>query len=682
MSDSAAGSDKKKCRALGKEEFGSALDFFESMYLIRAFEQRCLDISQSAESLIAGSVHLCAGQEAVPVGALAALQDKDDIVCTYRGHGWALAAGIAADEALAEICHRATGVNGGRAGSAMMMAPWRGFIGENSIVGAGGAIACGAAMAAGLRKDNGVTIVTFGDGAMNQGSLHEAFVFAAARNLPVVFLCENNGWAEMTPNQSINKIDRLAKRSTAYGMRGVTIDGSDPFAVRETIAIAADQAREGMGPSLIECAVPRLWGHYNKDIEHYRSKDDKAAAAANDPIDLLERSILESGLGDAATLQDIRTKVDRNLDEVVDTVANSPLPDVERAAEHVVSPSSTKITKTQSSQPSHAASPVKMTYVQAVNEALRRELASRPEVLFYGEDVGRAGGIFGAAKNLQREFGEDRVFDTPIAEAAILGSAVGSAIKGARPIVEIMWADFMLVALDQLVNQAANVRYLTEGRSSAPLVVRTQQGVTPGSCAQHSQSLEALLFHIPGLKLGLPATAQDAYDMLRAAVDDPDPVVLIESRAFYFDAENVNLEGALQPVGGAAVRRPGEDAALITWGASVRAAEEAADLLAEEGIKIEVLDLRWLSPLDDDAIDETLSRCGGRGLILHEANLSGGVGAEISARIFERNPNAAIRRLGLPNVRVPASPVLQSALRPTAAKAVSALKNIVSGAAV
>ncbi len=159
----------------------------------------------------------------------------------------------------------------------------------------------------------------------------------------------------------------------------------------------------------------------------------------------------------------------------------------------------------------------------AVNEALRRELAARPEVVVYGEDVGHAGGIFGVTRTLQEQFGERRVFDMPIAESAILGSAVGAALEGLRPIVEIMWADFMLVALDQLVNQAANVRYVSGGRHGAPLVVRTQQGATPGSCAQHSQSLEALLAHIPGLRIGVASTPQDAHSMLRAAVADDDP---------------------------------------------------------------------------------------------------------------------------------------------------------------
>ena len=188
-----------------------------------------------------------------------------------------------------------------------------------------------------------------------------------------------------------------------------------------------------------------------------------------------------------------------------------------------------------------------MTVAAALNEALRRELAENPEVILFGEDVAIPGGVFGVTRRLHKEFGGDRVFDTPIAESAILGAALGAAQEGFRPIVEIMYSDFLLVALDQLVNQAANVRYLHSGRRSAPMVVRCQQGATPGSCAQHSQSLEALLAHIPGLKVGMASNPHDAYAMLRAAVHDPDPVVVIESRALYAVEGPVYLDARWKP---------------------------------------------------------------------------------------------------------------------------------------
>jgi 2-oxoisovalerate dehydrogenase E1 component len=659
----------KTPKPIKPEDAGFALAAYRQMLFLRRFEQRCLDLSTATPPVIAGSLHLCAGQEAIPAGAMAALQPQDNVVATYRGHGWALAGRLGAEEVMAEICHRATGVNGGRAGSALITAPWAGFIGENSIVGAGGPIACGVALAARRRETGGVVLVSFGDGATSQGALHESLVFAAAYDLPVIFLCENNGWSELTASAAIIKVDRLAKRAGGYGMAGVTIDGSDPLAVRDTIAQAAERARSGGGPSFVECRVARLWGHYNRDIEHYRPKEDKAAAASVDPILLLGQRLQQSGIAEEVALLDCQADVEREVAALEARVLASATPDPASARLHVVG--------ARMDMPQRTASPsraTETTYIAAVNEALRRILAKDERSLLYGEDVGKAGGIFGASRNLQREFGEARVFDTPIAEAAILGSAVGAALSGLRPVVEIMWADFLLVALDQIINQAANIRYVTQGRASLPMVIRTQQGTTPGSCAQHSQSLEALLFHIPGIRLGLPATPQDAYDMLRVAAASEDPVVLIEGRGLYQRRAEVDFDRVPEPMGTARLARAGSDLAIITWGTAVPEAMEAADQAAAAGIDAAVLDLRWLSPLDDAAIASVVARCGGRVLIVHEANRTGGVGAEIAARIVEADRKAVVQRLGAPDIRMPASPVLQAALLPKAGAILSAMR--------
>jgi len=655
------------------EDAGFAMAAYRQMLFLRAFEQRCFDLSTATPPLVAGSIHLCAGQEAIPAGAMAALKAEDNIVATYRGHGWALTGRLDPQAVFAEVCHRADGVNGGRAGSALITAPWAGFIGENSIVGAGGPIACGVALAAQAKKTGGVVIVSFGDGATSQGALHESLVFAAAYGLPVIFLCENNGWSEMTASADIIKVDRLAKRAGGYGMTGVTIDGTDPIAVRDTIAQAAEHARSGGGPSFVECRVSRLWGHYNRDIEHYRPKEDRAAAAGNDPIAILAQRLQQSGIADEAALSGARAETDRRIAGIEAAALKGPAPDPASARLHVAAAPSRPAAR---SSPASAA-PAEINYIGAVNEALRRILAEDAASLVYGEDVGKAGGIFGASRNLQREFGAARVFDTPIAEAAILGSAVGAAMAGMRPIVEIMWGDFLLVALDQIINQAANIRYVTQGRACVPMVIRTQQGATPGSCSQHSQSLEALLFHIPGIRLGLPATPQDAFDMLRVAATASDPVVLIEARALYQRREVVAFDKTPDPMGKARLGRDGGDLAIVTWGTSVPEAMEAAEQLSATGISAAVLDLRWLSPLDEEAIASTIARCRGRVLIVHEANRTGGVGAEIAARISETYRGAMVRRLGAPDVRIPASPALQSALLPKAAAILAAAKELV-----
>jgi len=408
-----------------EKDRATSVALLREMMRIRELEQRALDLSTAIPPEVIGSAHLCAGQEAVPVGALAGLAEADQIIATYRGHGWALASGLSITEVFGEICQRSIGVNGGRSGSAYMMAPERRFIGENSIVGAGVPIACGVALA-NLATSNGkVVVVSIGDGAFNQGATHEGLAFAAARSLPVLIVCENNGWSELTPTSLTFKVERIAQRASGYGIPGFTIDGSDPLIVRDTILQAATHARDGRGPVLIECRVPRLWGHYNRDIEHYRPKEDRDQARARDPISTFSNKLIAAGLLTSDNFRELEVSVKSELDKVQRIVLSSPPPDAAAAGRHVWCETPIQPASAPASEVPQITT---VSYIQAVNEALSRELAARPEVLVYGEDVGEAGGIFGASRGLQKTFGAKRVFDTPISESAILGSAVGAAL--------------------------------------------------------------------------------------------------------------------------------------------------------------------------------------------------------------------------------------------------------------
>jgi 2-oxoisovalerate dehydrogenase E1 component len=653
------------------------LDAYRLMITIRRFEERCLKLSH--DGVIAGSVHLCLGQEAIPAGALAALGEADRVLPTYRGHGWAIACGVPVVDLLAEICHRAGGLNGGRGGSAHLSSPAHRLLGENSIVGAGVPIAAGVALAADRLETGGVVIASIGDGAMNQGSVHEGMVFAAANKLPLVIVCENNGWAEMTPSSMTSFTENLADRAAPYGIAAATVDGNDPAAVYVAVAAAAARARAGEGPTLIEAKTARLTGHYTRDTEHYRPKDDTQSAQAGDPLPRLRESLVASGVA-TGDLDELEARLAREIDAATEAVLAMPDPDPATAREHVVAhPGPLPAAGT-----GDVAGPREMTYWKAINTALGEELSQRPELLVYGEDVGAGGGIFGVTRGLQKQFGARRVFDTPIAESAILGSAVGASLAGARPVVEIMWGDFLWVAFDQIINQASNVRYVSRGALNAPMTVRLQQGATPGSCAQHSQSLEAILAHVPGIKVGAPATPADAYAMTRAAIANPDPVILVESRELYLNKGEVSPGTAREPVGGARFRRHGDALTIITWGPMVLRALAAADTLAGSGIEAGVLDLRWLNPIDDEAIAQAVSEGGGRVLVVHEANRTGGLGAEIAARIAEVHLDeldAPVARLAAPDTRIPAAPTLQQSLIPGPAAIVAAALELV-GAAV
>jgi 2-oxoisovalerate dehydrogenase E1 component len=655
------------------------LDLYRRMSVIRQFEERCLELSRAG--FIKGSIHLCLGQEAIPVGVSAALEPEDRVIATYRGHGWAISRGVPLEPLLGEICQRADGLNGGRCGSPLLSAPEYGFLGENSIVGAGVPIAAGVAMAAQYQSTGRVVVVSVGDGAMNQGSLHEGLVLAAAMNLPLVIVCENNGWSEMTAATAFLRSGNLTDRAAGYHIPAELVDGCDAEAVFDAASWAVAEARAGRGPVFLECKTVRLGGHYNGDIEHYRPREDSEEAKRNEPLGRLRRLMADERPDAASVLADIDAEVGREIDAVTAIVRAMAEPAAETAVAHVVA------------DPAPAPGPddawadpdsegVELTYQRAINQALRDELASRPEVVVYGEDVGTAGGIFGVSRGLQRDFRPGRVFDAPISESAILGSAVGAAMEGMKPIVEIMWGDFLLVALDQLVNQAANIRFINRSRLNAPMVVRFQQGATPGACAQHTQSLEAFLAHVPGLKVGVPATPADGYAMTRAAVADPDPVLLAEARELYQVTGPVRTDGPPQSAAGARIHREGSDVAIITWGPMLHRALDAAVRLAAAGYEACVVDLRWLRPIDDDTIDAAVRRCQGRVIVAHEANVTGGFGAEVAARISERHFGtlaAPVRRVGGPDVRIPAAPALQRAVLPSADWLVEAAMDMLSG---
>ena len=312
----------------------------------------------------------------------------------------------------------------------------------------------------------------------------------------------------------------------------------------------------------------------------------------------------------------------------------------------------------------------------AVNAALYRSLQDLPDTILFGEDVAIPGGVFGVTRGLAKRFGE-RVFDTPISETAMLGAAVGAAMMGRRPIVEIMWIDFAMVAFDQIVNQASNVRYISSGAVQAPLTIRTQQGNSPGACAQHSQNLEALLLHVPGIRVCMPRTPQDTYDLLRSAIACEDPTVVIENRTLYAGAkESVLVDGPVQDIGGHRMRRTGEQLTIVTWGAITAKVLDAVDAT---DIGVDVIEAVWLNPFDTEAVLESVRRTG-RLLLVHEANVTAGFGAEVVTRVVEAGVSLHVppRRLGLADMRIPSAPHLAGALLPQESDIAAAVMEMVA----
>ncbi|HSB71170.1 MAG TPA: alpha-ketoacid dehydrogenase subunit beta [Candidatus Methylomirabilis sp.] len=309
---------------------------------------------------------------------------------------------------------------------------------------------------------------------------------------------------------------------------------------------------------------------------------------------------------------------------------------------------------------------MQMTYLEAIREGLWEELERDPNVFLLGEDIGVYGGAFGVTLGFLEEFGKERVRDTPISELGIVGAAAGAALLGLRPVVEIMFMDFSTLALDQLGNQAAKMRFMFGGKARVPMVLRAPQGAGTGAAAQHSQSLEALFVHFPGLKVVMPSTPADAKGLLKAAIRDDNPVVFIEHKLLYNRKGPVPDGEHVVPLGKAEVKRPGRDLTLIAISAMVPKALAAADKLAAEGIEVEVLDPRSLVPLDEETIMDSVRRTG-RVLITHEACRTGGVGAEILARIVEGGfdyLDAPIRRLAGRDLPIPYSKELERQVIP------------------
>lgn len=308
-------------------------DLHRTMLRIRVFEEQVSTLHAAGH--IAGSVHLCIGQEAVPTGVMAVASPGDRVVATYRGHGWALACGVPAVQLFGEFMGRATGVNAGRGGSAYFSAPDFGFLGENSIVGAGAPIAAGVALAMKFDGRGQVAICSFGDGALNQGSVHEAFNFASAFDLPVVFVCENNRYSELTPIADMVRSDELYRRSSAYAFPGVRVDGNDPEQVAAAASTALGQARRGEGPTLIEAMTYRLVGHYSGDQGSYRPAAEVERARAEEPLVRSRASLLEAGAPEQELI-DLEEGVRREIDKAAAEALAAPLSDASTAHDHVI----------------------------------------------------------------------------------------------------------------------------------------------------------------------------------------------------------------------------------------------------------------------------------------------------------------------------------------------------------
>jgi 2-oxoisovalerate dehydrogenase E1 component len=643
------------------------LELYRGMLRIRMFEERAAVLYRDGR--IPGFVHLSVGQEAVPVGACAALEPGDVITSTHRGHGHVLAKGLDMRGAFAELFGKATGTCHGRGGSMHIADPALGIFGANGIVGAGVPIAVGAATAAQLRGDGRVAVAFFGDGAVSTGGFHEAATLAAAWQVPAVLLCENNQYSEFTA--APQRESTFEYRAKGYGLDFARVDGNDVEAVTLALREIVTRLRAGGGPVLVEAVTFRVRGHYEGDQQRYRDTEFDQAWLARDPINALRARLQAVGV---AGTEHIDQQVSGEVEDAVRWAETQPDPSPDSLFSYVT-PVLAQDPETPLPPPGDE--PIRMS--RAIRAVLRHELETDPRVFLAGIDVGVGGNVFGLTRGLLADF-PGRVRDTPIAEAAIVGMGIGAAMAGLRPVVEIMYSDFITVCFDQIVNQAAKLRYMTGGKVSVPLTIRTQFGAGRSSGAQHSQSLEAMLAHVPGLAVVMPSTPADAYGLIRAAIAYDGPAIVIEHRLLYERTGPGFHPDHFVPLGKAAVLRPGSDVTIVSWSRMACESLAVAERLAAEGIEAEVIDLRTIAPLDWDTVLASFAKCN-RMVIAQEAVTDFGVGAEIAARAVDAgfwSIDAPVVRVGAPATPAPYAPSLESAWVPDGARIEAAVRRVLS----
>jgi pyruvate/2-oxoglutarate/acetoin dehydrogenase E1 component len=522
-----------------------------------------------------------------------------------------------------------------------------------------------------LRGDDSVTAVYFGDGATSEVDFHSGMNFAGVWKTPTVFICSNNGYAISVPYGKQTAAATVAQKAVAYGFEGIRVDGMDVLAVYEATTRAAERARSGGGPTLIEAVTYRYGPHATADDPTlYRPAEEVTEWRAKDPIDRLRRHLegldewdeqveekLEMELSDLvdAAITEIEARPDPpRADAVRHAYTRIPVSVVDQlhAAQRAYGQEPTIFDPAEVWEPEDDAVPggptETWTMAEAISAALSYAMETDPDVIVLGEDVGLSGGVFRITAGLQASHGERRVIDTPLNESGIVGTAVGMAMAGARPVAEIQFDGFVYPAFDQIVSHLARFRYRTRGNVRMPVVVRFPSGPGIGAHESHCDSPEGYFVHAPGLVVVCPSSAVDAKGLLAAALTGDDPVIFLEPKVLYRSKrEEVPTEHYTLPIGRARTRREGTDLTLVTYGGAVPTSLEAAIRVETEGISTEVIDLRTLFPWDRETVFTSVEKTG-RLLCVQEAQGAGGVAAEVSAAVAER----CIYSLESPIVRI------------------------------
>jgi 2-oxoisovalerate dehydrogenase E1 component len=642
---------------------------FFDIFLINSFEHAVLALKK--DGCVWGPVHSSVGQEGAAAAAVAALAGSDKFLGTHRSHHQFLAkvlhfllaaewdpadqelpeAGYeAVRRTLAEIMGLAEGYCGGRGGSMHLRYAEAGFLGSNGIVGGGIPISTGAAFREKSAGEGNIVVCALGDGAVNQGSFHEALNLAALWKLPLIFFIENNLFAVATPVREAAAVERLAVRASSYGMDASVVDAADPIAVYRAVEEAAGRIRKGAGPRLIEAMCYRRYHHAGDkpgSLFGYRGREEEHERAALEPVFRFPEELKSAGLMTEAQEARIRKTVGECVARAIEgcTLSGTPrrvrsekYPDPATLAEGLRS-SGREWTGIAFREREDFSAWRSLKYADAIVEVTNRWLERDPRVFVLGEEVANlGGGAYGATKGLSVKH-PGRVLNTPISEAGFSGLALGAAMTGMRPVLEIMFPDFTLVAADQIFNQIAKARYMFGGTTDIPLVARTRLAIGSGYGAQHSMDPVGLYALFPGWRIVAPANGFDYIGLFNTAMQSLDPVLIMEHHTLYekkFPVPENNLDYFI-PFGRARILAEGEDVTVIGYGAMANRCQSLGAELEREGIRAEVIDLRTvdLPGIDYQTIVRSVRKTG-VAVIAEEAPASISIGASIAAGLLDR----------------------------------------------
>ncbi len=666
----------------GSQMVTSPLDLYRGMLRIRRAEEKIVQLAEGKE--ISDLVHLSTGQEAVAMGVCAALTQYDYVVSTHRCHAHYLAKGGDMNAMFAELYGKATGCSRGWGGSMHLVDPDVNMMGSSAIVGGSIPIAAGLAWASKLKKNGRVAVAFFGDGAVEEGVFWETLNIAVVHQLPVIFVCENNLYATHSHISTRQPQVSIRDRVSAFGAHvyPASVDGNDVLGVYTIMNRALEFSREGNGPSFIEAHTYRMrehWGPKTDASLGYRTEEEIQDWATRCPLRRLMGNLLLEELRELGSKVDVvsgefdlaEDDVALEIREAVRFARESPLPDPhdisERFKDEPLLP-----------YPHPGPSTLLTTYKEAVAEAYVQAMEEDPRVVLMGEGVDGVTGIYGTVLPAHARFAIDgRVIDTPLAEGAMTGVAIGMAIGGLRPVLMHQRNDFMLLAADQMINQAAQWTYFTGGRIKVPLVVRVYIAKKPGEGPQHTKSLQSTFAYFPGIKVFTPASAYDAKGMTLTAIRDNGPVIIFEHR----DLNEKKGEVPIHPyiVGtGARVAREGSDISLVAHSSAVSIAMTAMAMAQKENISCELIDLRCIRPLDVACLVESVYKT--RRLVIVDTGWTMyGVSAEVSASVAEAiGPHllAPIVRVGAKPVGAPAAVTLEQLYHPSVEDVMQAIRKV------